>query len=598
MTRLRPTWSTLLLATALAACGGASEPTATPAAAVADPTLPLSFVPADSAYVFANFEPLPRAELDRWSALFDPIESGYRETMARARAHLAKEAKDGESAEKVQRLLSVLELFDDKMSWDGWERVGFTRDLRMAFYGVDLLPVLRVELGDPDRLRAFIAEIETRAGETLPVAQLDGLDYWRFAPDADKPFALVMAIIDRHLVVAFDAGADVVPLPVLLGLQRPARSMVDSGELAALNAAEGFGPHGTFLADARRAAGSLLGSEGSDTWFTRMAAAKGEAITPACRSEFAAIAATTPRLLGGYTAIEGGVIDSRTLLEMRGDLATAFAAITAPVPGLGRDDGSALMDIGFGIRLDKLAEFIQAQAAAINAAPYQCEALAKLNEGAREVGSQVAGLYMAAGWFTGLRTTLNGFDWPDGASQPTRIEGSLLVASPNPSALIGMLRGFVPQLADLNLVAGAAPQPLALGELGVPMAAQMPPTWAAMSDSALGLGFGEPGASLLSASLAQPPADPAPLLFASYSGRFYGDLNRRVEAMMKQVQSRAGDEDAERTDAAAMAHILEPMSSSVNELYAAFDRTSLWVMATTRGLEFRQVARLVDAIAD
>src|SRR5690606_24932204 len=193
----------LTIASLLAGLGACSK---------SDDNAPLAFVPAQTPYVFANFEPVDDDVLETWTRMAEPVRVAYADMLAKARAKIAK---GGTDPEKAQRALAMMELFEDKLTLEGWEKIGFTREGRMAMYGVGVLPVIRVELGDPEALRAFIGELEALAGTPLPTAEVDGHSYWRLAPDGDKSFALVMAIIDRHLVLTLDAGPEVAALPDL-----------------------------------------------------------------------------------------------------------------------------------------------------------------------------------------------------------------------------------------------------------------------------------------------------------------------------------------------------------------------------------------------
>ncbi len=594
-----------------------------------DDSAPLAFVPAQTPYVFANFEPIDNAVVESWTRMAEPIRTAYAETLARARAKLQA---GGETPEKTQRILALMELFEDKLSLEGWEKIGFSREARAAIYGVGVMPVIRTELADPDALRAFIADVQTRLGETLPVAEIDGQSYWRIVPDESKPIALVIAIIDSHLVVTLDPGSANAPLADLLGLNRPTESMLDSDELAGINKAYDFGPHGTVLVDMRRLAGAMFGAEGQTTWFTQMLADDGKTLSPACQTEFTAMAENVPRLVGGYTRLDANSMDSRTVIELKPALAQGLMPIAAPVPGLGSAaDGSAALEFGFGLKLDKLAEFIQAQASAIRSAPYTCEHLLSMNQGAEQVGQQMAGLYMAAGWFTGMRAVVTEFTWSDDG-KPDTVEGAMVIASPNPAGLIGMLQGFVPQLAELNLVANADPVPVALGEMAG-MGEEVPPTFAAMSDAAIGIGVGAASQAALKGYLAAPAAEPAPLMHIGYDGAFYGRMMKQIEAMTGARAGIDGPDDAmddgsvgedifdgEDIDGGIPAgdgiespgagdaiadgganaagnvddiqDIFEPMMESINAMYDAIDYTATDVIATERGIEMRQVLRL------
>lgn len=596
-----------------------------------DDNAPLAFVPAQTPYVFANFEAVDDAVIESWKRMLEPVRVAYAETLAQARAKLQKDSDD---PEKTQRILSLMELFEDKLSPEGWEKIGFSREARTAMYGVGVIPVVRIELADPDKLRAFIAEVQTRAGETFPVADIDGHNYWRIVPDADKPIALVIAIIDSHLVLTVDPGSEAAPLADLLGLNRPQETMLDSDELTKINKDYDFGPHGTMLVDMRRLASALFGQEGQATWFTQMLAEEGDTLSPACRTEFTAMADNVPRLVAGYTRLDPKSMDSRTVIELKPALAQGLMPIAAPVPGLGSAaDGSASLEFGFGLKLDKLAEFIQAQASAIRAAPYACEHLLSMNESAGQVSQQMAGLYMAAGWFTGMRAVLTEFTWGENG-QPEKVEGAMVVASPNPAGLIGTLKGFVPQLAELDLVANAEPVPVALGEMAG-MGNEVPPTFVAMSDTAIGIGVGAASQGTLKGYLAAPATEPAPLLHVGYNGAFYGRMMKQIQAMTGAhagmdlpedgpSDGSIGDEifDGEdidgdlanggdiappapeadgaiadgaaiaTTDADEMQAIFKPMMDSFNAMYDAIDYTATDVVATERGIEMRQVLRL------
>src|SRR5436305_3495494 len=83
-------------------------------------------------------------------------------------------------------------------NWDKLRQIGFKPDTRVAFYGVGLAPVLRIELGDPAAFRAEIANIEQKVGEKLAVATTGNQEYWQFG-DADAVVAI--AIQGSHLVI-------------------------------------------------------------------------------------------------------------------------------------------------------------------------------------------------------------------------------------------------------------------------------------------------------------------------------------------------------------------------------------------------------------
>lgn len=588
---------TLLLALTLAACGTTKK----------DLTSPLAFVPADTPYVFANLESMPASVTQAYADMLRPTNEALSRVLAEVRADLEQSGKD---EDEKRKMLGLMDLLSDKLTVEGWEAIGFTREGRGALYGVGVMPVGRIELADPEKLRGFVRELEALAGKPLPTAEIEGHTYWRLQPDEAKDFAVVIAIIGNHLVMTLDAGADVVPLAELLGLRQPERSLLDSGELAQLNREFGYTPYGTVLVDSRRLVTALFGSEGRDTWMTRKMAEQGEALEPACRSELMGLAETMPRLVGGYTRMDGHAIDSHGLLELKPAIAQAFQGMVAPVPGVGNHDGKVPLDIGWGLKLDKLAEFLQAQANAVNAAPYTCQMLAGLNTAASQIGQQTAGLYMVAGWFTGLRVVLERLEWEDGMTpRQDSIEGALVLASPNPVGLINMLKGFVPQLAELNLTPGAAPQLVPLQEMG---AGDAPPAWAALSDAAIGLGTGANAASRLPGYLTAAVPSRVPLMHFSYQGAFYGELMRKMQeatdSAMTSAMDAVGDMDEgasndedkarklerqrEREQSRRTQRYMQEFMAAIYTMYDAIEFTSGSVIPSERGLEMDQILRL------
>lgn len=576
----RRTLAVLVAATSLAACSSRE---------VRD--TPLAFVPEDTPYVFANLEPVPDQVTEAWWALFEPVRVAFSDTLAKVRKQAA--AADDEAA---RRTLAVMDLFEDKFSLEGWERIGFSRRGLLAFYGVGAIPVLRIELADPAALRAFIAEIESRVGETLPVARLGELEYWRMQPEQDKPFALAMAIIDDHLVLTFDPGAEIAALEDLVGVRRPARSIAQSGELEQLNRSYGYGPHGTLLFDSVRLAHALVGREGGETWLTRKAAAEGEPVSAACQREFAQLAGITPRLVAGYGHMDARRMESRMTLELRQDIAAGLQPVAAPVPGLGGLEEDVQAEFGYGLRLDKLGEFLQKQTAAVAASPWTCDKLASLNESTGQLGGQVAGLYMAGGLMTGMRAVITRLDW-EGLSMPTRVEGALIVASPNPASLVGMAGGFLPAASRLQLTPGAPPQRLDLSDMG-DAAALAPPTWVALSDTALGLGFGEEGGGLLPRFLGAAAREPAPFLSFGYRGPFYAGLMKQVRALQGAsglfgAAADQDDDDAEgRLVQREMERVMASFVEAMDQVTAGMAYSRARFEFSARGLEVAQDVEL------
>ena len=572
--KLRLLAALTLLAVSTAGCGRK-----------ADVDSPLAFVPADTPYVVANLEPVPDAVSRAWFAQLEPLNAALGASAAALRTELAAHP-DAEAAQ----LLALMTLAEGRLSQEGIEKIGIHRDARAALYGVSLLPVLRVELADVEAFRAFMADLERRRGSPLPVAETDGHKYWRVELQSGLP-ALIVAIVEHHLVVTLDAGPKGPPLAELLGLKRPAHSLRDSGELAQIGSDYGFAPYGTFLIDTRRLAGALLAGEGRDAGLAALLAAHGVALSPACRHDLAGVADAVPRLVGGYDRLEAKVMAMTSVVELRPDLLQGLAAIPAPVPGLGGGGERAGIDFGFGAKLDKLAEFLQARAAAIESAPYQCEWFAGLNLGAGGSGLQAAGLYAAAGWFSGARLALTDLKWA--GKNPEAIAAALVISSPNPAGLIAMAQGFMPQLAGLKLSPGAPPQPLDLGPLaGSFLPAASHTAMIAVREGGVGIAVGADAPKSVLDHLTAKPSVPPPLFHLGYDGATYSLLLGKLDGMTQSLAAQARKAESaahpDRPPGPDVDRALAPLRTALNNLSAGIEQAWLDVVVTERGLEMRE----------
>ena len=160
---------------------------------------PLDHVPADTAFVFANVEPMPKAVTQAWMEQFAQVSGIYAMQAKMAEEALAKEDPNGQGVKWMRALAAEAK---DRTAEQIMTELGIDMQMRYAMYEVAARPVLRFELADPAKTRAFIARVEQNAGDKVPTAKVDALDYWNFA-DPKGEGRLVAAIDGSQLVVAF-----------------------------------------------------------------------------------------------------------------------------------------------------------------------------------------------------------------------------------------------------------------------------------------------------------------------------------------------------------------------------------------------------------
>jgi hypothetical protein len=508
----------LLAAGLLGACSSVQQPSN---------DAPLSFVPADTPYVYANLEPLPTTVTDQWSKRMQEywpnIFGMYEDLLQKA----AAEKTDAQAQRWIKIARTLIDELKAHDSWDKLRQIGLRPDGHMAFYGVGLVPVLRMELGDPAAFRAEVANIEQKTGEKMPVAKVGAQEYWQLGNDK---LAAVIAIEGTHLVVTMlpPSAGDALKQS-LLGITRPTQSLAAAGTLQTLAKQYQYSPYGEGYIDFVRLTERFSSAPtGTDAEFAKALGLPENTTDATCRTEFLDIAHKFPRLVMGAEELSAPRMRIGAHLDVESGLAQRFAAAIGPAPGTAAS-GEGIVDISLAMPVLKLKDFWIHQAEAVASKPYACASLAKFNDdfsqSKAKVDVTVPPPFSDA---VGVRFTLDDFSFdPTGAEKPD-VSGKLLFASTNPQAALAMAQLAVPGLAKVKIAADGKPVALPPGIVPTP---QAPPMFVAMSDKAIAVGAGREQDKTLENYLRAPAANDAVFLRMYFSGKLYALLARSFEKL-------------------------------------------------------------------
>jgi len=487
---------------------------------------PLAYVPADTPYVYGNLEAVPAATVeqlskpiqDYWPTLFDLYETILKD---------AKPAIDDASRKIATALLEEIKTHN---TWDKLRQIGLKPDARVAFYGVGLVPVLRMELGDAAAFKAEVARVEGNAGAKLPVARTGDQEYW--APGNDT-LAAAIAIQGNHLVITtFPPNASDALKQTLLGVKRPAQSIADAGTLQALAKQYSYSPYGEGFVDFVRLVEILSKPlTGSDAEFAQTLGLPAIANDAACRAEYLEIAHKFPRVVFGAEEMTAQRMRIATQLEIDTRIAQQFASAIGAAPGTGAPSQGAI-DFSIALPVLKLKDFWIAQADAVAAKPYACEKLHSLNEGFAESKAKVdVTVPPPFSDLTGLRASVSKFELAQGSSKVPDVAGKLLLATSNPMGTLAMAQLALPELQKIKISPDG--KPVALPADLLPASA--PALTVAMSDKAIAFATGADDIASLGAYLADPAATTPVFLRMHFSGVVYGWMARSFEAMKQSM---------------------------------------------------------------
>jgi hypothetical protein len=434
----------LVLIIAAVSCNKQGGSVAHPESDGAGLAMPALFanVPADTPYLIAGPGPAPLELFAKLRDAFGPMLSSM---VARARA--GKPVHEGADAIGAE--------LAGKWSQAGLESLGFSAQMRFAIYGLGLQPaVLRLELRDEKAVLATIQRIAARSNMSLPpMATLGGRSYWRFEHEA---VSLVVALLDNQLVAAVGTrDAVTAKLGLILGADKPARSLADGAVIKEIMAKHGFGPHMVGFANTRGLVAAALESAGVRS-------------TPACGAEIDRLSSRIPRVVWGYTEVSTTKIAGGAVFELAPDLAADLRALKVEVPGYREALAPpSLFAMVLGLDVPKGQALAVAAARSYKRLGDAC-GIRPLSEKAGEVAQAMAQpLPEPASRVSGVALSVKELVITKGSQMPDKLEGVAAISSLDARALFDKLGEIAPPIKLLGLVSDGKLHPLGAGMLPV-----------------------------------------------------------------------------------------------------------------------------------
>ncbi len=527
----------------------------------------LAYVPADTPYVMASQKPMTADVMNAWMGI-------YGDSMTKMYADLAESPE----MEKIEGELGIwlraaLPEFAQLIGPDGAAKTGIDFTGRYALYGVDLLPVYRIEIRDAAKLEAMFGRIEKRAGKPMPLKTVGDHRLRQFANDQAQ---ILLGNVGPYFVLTVaPANADEARLLALLGVTLPNESIVDSGALAELNQKMGYDSQISGYVDIANVFKRLSGQSATD--LATITAFGGEApkLSADCTQELQAIAQKMPRAVFGAREFTAKSMDFNTVIEIDHAQAKAMLPIAAPIPG-GNANDPAMFRFAFSANIPEAVKYLGTIADAINAAPYKCDELKDLNDSAMELKSNLAnpGLAMA-GSVTAAHIGLTQLELESGAEMPTALSGFLAVGSPTPIMLWGLAQQTMPALSKVTLNADGSIVMLPDETIPAPVALKLKAT---MTDKVLAIATQDVSDRALG-SLKEMSSGDGTVLRYSVTGDFFALFDK----MIPEPPAEIGEAEAKNIE-------------NSRQMFKSFgenvDYVDVRVKLTERGIEFDQTGAL------
>jgi len=523
----------------------------------------LAHVPADTAYVFADLEPIPEEITDAYVSRFQPVLDVMAKQVAKFQADY--DAGNYEDNKIAVLATAMLEELGGSLNSNGLGNLGISMQAHHAFYAMGVFPVIRVSLNDSEKLRAAIARIEAKMGFEMPVETLNGTNYWRVSENG-MPVGVYIAILDQQLAISlFPIAAEDKLLAAFLGQDMPSQSMASTNALAIMNSKKGYTGYGSGMLDLQKLADEFLNPDSATHSYLgpemNFDIASLDAV---CVAEATAMIAKAPRMTAGTTSISANEIAFRYELEIENSLAAGLAALVTNTPAA--TESSNLFSASLAIQVGKLRSFVLEKATALAASPYQCAELQQLNQGATELVVQLSiPMPPMVNNLLGVRVRMDNFD-PDG--EFPQVSGLVALHVNKPEMFVGMATMMVPGFEALDLPNQSEPVKIPAEMIHM----EGLDIYALVGDEAIGASLGEENAKDLGDFMRAE---------AQHDGTFFSinyDVAKQMEiqaAMTKQLGIDLGSEDS----------FSDEFSEAVADTYSSmFDRSRIEARLTASGL--------------
>lgn len=469
-----------------------------------DPGSLLSFVPADTPYIYASVNPV---DTESYAALSPHMDSFLRtladiisvfEEIEATRGDPGQAAEPGADTlvaapfeepggpaldEKTKALIDKIQAM---MSVSALEEIGLNRNTLFALYGDEFRPVLRVRSDNVDALNTAILDLLGDFGLTSE-EQVSGEQVFnRFS---DESWSLLLAMTDKDVVLSM-VPADASPEDIAraLGVVLPETSLGESGKLANIARKAGYLPQGLGYLDIKRSISLLLEldpsspvAELNDLWDPA------QDLSPECVSEIIGLAEAVPMYRFGLTELAPDRLSMEYLLELTPEMAAGLASMAAPVPGLGEDLGGVFF-LGYSFDLFAAKQFALDQIAALEADPFECEHLSLVQglvDGAKEaVSGSLPPMVSSLKGAAMVLDEIGEFDLEDLEMVP--FKARMVTSLDNPLSLLAMSGMVLPALASVPLDDNG--EPVRLPDGAIPQIDE--PVFIAVGESAVSLTVG------------------------------------------------------------------------------------------------------------
>jgi hypothetical protein len=423
-------------------------------------------IPADTFFFAGGSEPLPPELVAKALSTVETVREWNELLSGDALSEMAAEVdpETGMSAstgeEDMPKLVELLlEEMGGDISAEGLEKLGISSSPRVAAYSVGTVPVMRVELSDPAKFAKLIDRLEQTYERPSTKLEHQGVAYRRWDDRQDDRLGLLRITENEAILATPDEPVFEIFVPYFVGAKKPAKSLADDNAFFRVVETHGFKRFGAGYVDLEQMFAYSTGTVKAEGITGQILAASDYEMTASaqCKQEYMRLVKKMPRLVGGFRHYDQNTTDVAFGAELEDALARGLAGTVAGTPG--NDTAFAqksLVQVGLGIHLGNMTNFLVEQAREIQMQPFQCEELVDINQSASNLIGGSAQIPPAISQLAGFNVLVRNvlLEWkPDTTETGTttfipRVLGAL--RTDQPEAFMFLVQQFFPMAQQIQ----------------------------------------------------------------------------------------------------------------------------------------------------
>ncbi len=524
---------------------------------------PYARVSADTAYFITNIDNIdPELQEFIWQQMVVPINDAMQHIASDPLLsdELEEQLEDDQRLHILRLQEKLLKFLADIGSPQQWQqKTGLATEGQGMIYALELFPVISQPVADQAKLEAVIFDAVDELELTAGVVDVDGNPVNAVHGDADAiPVGMYWSISGDRLTTTLlpDATAAAL-LPMVFGNQYPSLPMANA-TVTQMNKKYGFADIGSgffkptavfkVLTDTSSQTHTMLSAVADSTNDDGLQDMLALVQNPVCVAEINDLLSRVPQISFGMTEFSKQAYSSRLVTALDQRTREFVQAMLGDAP-IGNDPGG-LFNMAMNISVGNSIKAVRTMAETALADPFECEPMQYFNDAAQElVDATNTTLPPFVGNLTGFAMQVSDIgsinfsdDHFDTAAMLDKLDASFALYTDNAQMLLGMGQMFLPQLNGVDLQPGAAPQVIDVPELGM----LQQPVYAALTEKAIGISYGDNSTAGLSDMLAGRNAVADTLLTAGIDGQRYHQL---LNDAMQQAMELESTEEADNPEA-------------------------------------------------